>query len=226
MHRVSGTGGPPGEGTGDGGRRTGSTQRETAGTGEPQPAPSVPPNRYLVMLLLISFSCALPENVPSGENYRPVNSCVVLGMGQPPLARVGITTFVNKAVCVRARGALYGYYSARSQLALLQRTGLRFKSLSPLCSWFLGRLLQCGSSRAESGARSFAAFPVLWMRSAGMVWDGLIVCVSTPAVTDIWERGPGGDSWPVPFFFLQLCHHLILCSKRCSLGSWHYGGPC
>lgn len=51
------------------------------------------------MLLLISFSCVLPENVPSRENYRPVNSRVVLGMGQPPLARVKITIFVNK-LCV------------------------------------------------------------------------------------------------------------------------------
>lgn len=49
--------------------------------GELQPAPFVPLNRYLVMLLLIGFSCVLPKNVPSRENYRPVNSRVILGMG-------------------------------------------------------------------------------------------------------------------------------------------------
>lgn len=31
--------------------------------------------------LLIGFSCVLPKNLPSRENYRPVNSCVILGMG-------------------------------------------------------------------------------------------------------------------------------------------------
>lgn len=69
--------------------------------GELQPA-SFPPNQYLVMLLLIGFSCVLPKNVPSRENYRPVNSRVILGMRQAPLAWVKITIFVNK-LCVWER---------------------------------------------------------------------------------------------------------------------------
>lgn len=55
--------------------------------------------------LLIGFSCVLPKNVPSRENYRPVNSCVILGTGQAPLAWVKIMIFVNKpCVCERKRG--------------------------------------------------------------------------------------------------------------------------
>lgn len=49
--------------------------------------------------LLIGFSRVLPKNVPSRENYRPVNSCVILGMVYP-LGWVKITVSVNKpCVC-------------------------------------------------------------------------------------------------------------------------------
>lgn len=49
--------------------------------------------------------CVLPKNVPSRENYRPVNSCVILGTGRAPLAGVKIMIFVNKlCVCERKRG--------------------------------------------------------------------------------------------------------------------------
>lgn len=68
------------------------------------PRPSLPPDISL-SFLLIGFSSALPKNVPSCENYRPVNSGVILGTGQAPLARVKIMVFVNKpCVCARERG--------------------------------------------------------------------------------------------------------------------------
>lgn len=35
--------------------------------------------RISLCFLLIGFSCVLPKNVPSRENYRPVNSGVILG---------------------------------------------------------------------------------------------------------------------------------------------------
>jgi len=99
------------------------------GPDELQPALFVPPNRYLVVLfanwLLV---CVLPKNVPSRENYRPVNSCVILGMGQAPLAWVKITIFVNK-LCVCERKGFIIIMIGYSQRCV-KRTGLRLKLLS------------------------------------------------------------------------------------------------
>lgn len=135
--------------------------------------------------LLIGFLCVLPKNVPSRENYRPVNSCVVLGTGRAPLARVKIMIFVNKlCVCVRERkrGFFYYYYDwlqsascqkDRAEIKIteliplpvtLVRTRSHFKTVPPI--W------EQGSQEQSVHELPFAAFLVLWIHSGGTILDG------------------------------------------------------
>lgn len=72
-------------------------------------SPSHPADISLCFLL-IGFSCVLPKNVPSRENYRPVNSCVILGMGQAPLGWLKITIVVNKPCVCEGKDLENDYY--------------------------------------------------------------------------------------------------------------------